>query len=85
LKFQVIVHRSVYKSLLKYDSSLVRRIRDAIAGLSVDPRPSGSKKLIGLNDCFRIRVGKYRILYAVSNEEMKVTVYRVAHRKETYR
>ena len=85
MKYQVFVHRSVQKAVLKFELSLVRRIRNAIAGLSVDPRPSGCKKLLGLNDCFRIRVGKYRILYLISNEEMKVTVYRVAHRKETYR
>lgn len=85
MKYQVIVHRSVLKTLLKLDRPLVHRIRNAIAGLSENPRPSDCRKLIGFNDCFRIRVGKYRILYAVSNEEMKVMVYRVAHRKETYR
>lgn len=85
MTYQVAVDRSVLKFLLKQDAPLVRRIRAAIGVLAEDPRPDGCRKLVGLDDCFRVRVGDYRILYQVLDAETQVLVYRVAHRKEAYR
>jgi mRNA interferase RelE/StbE len=41
-------------------------------------------KLAGRDD-FRIRIGDYRIVYAVIDEERLVVIARVAHRREAYR
>lgn len=60
------------------------RITAAIDGLSIDPRPAGTVKLAGSDD-FRIRVGDYRIVYAVDDSRRIVIVARVAHRSEVYR
>jgi len=60
------------------------RIAAAIDGLADDPRPGGSVKLAGRND-YRIRVGDYRIVYAVDGDERLVLVARIAHRREVYR
>jgi len=34
---------------------------------------------------FRIRVGDYRIIYGVDNEEVTITVVRIRHRREVYK
>ena len=60
------------------------RIETAIDGLAADPRPRGSTKLAGRDD-FLIRVGDYRIVYAVDDAERLVLVARIAHRREVYR
>jgi mRNA interferase RelE/StbE len=60
------------------------RINAAIDRLSTDPRPEGAVKLAGRND-FRIRVGDYRIVYAVDDDERLVIIARIAHRREVYR
>lgn len=60
------------------------RIAAAIDGLATDPRPSGAVKLAGRDD-FRIRVGDYRIVYAVDDAERLVLVARIAHRRDVYR
>ena len=60
------------------------RIAAAIDGLADDPRPRGSVKLAGRND-YRVRVGDYRIVYAVDDDERLVLVARIAHRREVYR
>jgi len=52
--------------------------------LSKEPRPFGVAKLAGHDD-FRIRVGDYRIVYAVDDENRLVIVARIAHRREVYR
>ena len=41
-------------------------------------------KLAGRDD-YRIRVGDYRIVYALDDEERIVIVARIAHRREVYR
>ena len=60
------------------------RIETAIDGLAADPRPRGAAKLAGRDD-FRVRVGDYRIVYAVDDTERLVLVARIAHRREVYR
>ena len=60
------------------------RIAAAIDGLADDPRPRGSVKLAGRDD-YRIRVGDYRIVYAVDDDEHLVLVARIARRREVYR
>jgi mRNA interferase RelE/StbE len=57
----------------------------AIEALAGDPRPSGVKKLTGSEDLYRIRVGDYRMIYQVRDDELLVLVARVAHRKDAYR
>jgi len=34
---------------------------------------------------FRIRVGDYRVIYAIEDDRLLVLVLRVAHRREAYR
>lgn len=60
------------------------RVRDSIDALAVEPRPSGVVELAGRDD-FRIRVGDYRIVYAVDDAERIVLVARIAHRRDVYR
>ena len=39
----------------------------------------------GLEDVYRVRIGDYRVLYAVDDLAQTVTVVRVKHRREAYR
>lgn len=61
------------------------RVVAALEGLRNDPRPPGCAKLHGTDDFWRIRVGLYRVVYTIQDEELIVLVVRVAHRKDVYR
>jgi mRNA interferase RelE/StbE len=61
------------------------RVVRVIQGLSTDPRPPGCRKLSGADDVFRVRVGRYRILYAVQDRRLVVIVLKVGDRKDIYR
>ncbi len=56
-----------------------------LRGLAQDPRPQGAKRLKGLNECYRLRKGDYRVVYAVRDEKLLVIVLRGGHRKEVYK
>ena len=61
------------------------RIREAIDSLANEPRPRGCKKLKGSTDTWRIRVGNYRVIYEVHDNQLLVLVVEIGHRKDVYR
>jgi mRNA interferase RelE/StbE len=65
--------------------ALRRRAVAVIHGLALEPRPQGSIKLAGSVNSYRVRFGRYRIPYSVSDHIRIVSVERIAHRKEAYR
>ena len=58
------------------------RIERAIDGLANEPRPRGTKKLRGGTPLWRLRVGEYRVIYAVFDRELIVKIVGVARRRE---
>lgn len=42
------------------------------------------KKLVGELTAWRIRVGDYRVIYDVFDDQLVVTVVRAGHRREVY-
>jgi mRNA interferase RelE/StbE len=50
-----------------------------------NPRPDGCKKLVGLDNIYRIRVGLYRIVYRIEDEILYIEVIKIGHRKDVYR
>lgn len=71
--------------LLKLDKPIARRIARAIDGLGVQPRPQGARSLVGYPGLWRIRIGDYRVVYAIKDAELVVLALRVAHRRDVYR
>ena len=61
-----------------------RRVVGRIARLADDPRPRGCQKLSG-REAYRVRQGRYRIVYTIEDNRLLVLVVRVAHRRDVYR
>jgi len=76
---------SAAKAIRKLDRPTARRLLEAIGALAGDPRPSGCIQLKGGDGELRIRVGDYRVVYDVQDEELVVLALRVGHRREVYR
>lgn len=83
-KYAVTFARSARRELEALEAALVVRIIDRIEALAEDPRPPGCRKLRGTKNLWRIRVGDYRVIYAVSDRERAVDVRVVRHRREAY-
>ncbi len=71
--------------LEKTDVKTSLRIAKAIGKLSVDPRPQGCKKLVGVPNEYRIRIGDYRVVYQIRKTVLMVFIIRIGHRKDIYR
>lgn len=53
-------------------------------GLKSNPRPIGVKKLEGVKNRYRIRQGKYRMVYAIDEIEKVISILLIKHRKDVY-
>jgi mRNA interferase RelE/StbE len=82
--YSLFFKESVQKDLDGIPKREVKRILSRIKSLAADPRPQGCEKLTG-RDRYRLRQGRYRIVYAIQDEERTVTVVKIGHRKDIYR
>ena len=62
-----------------------KRLDARILSLADEPRPTGSKALAGQDSLYRLRVGDYRIIYKVRDEDFLILVVKIGHRKDVYR
>ena len=83
-EYTVTFTRSARRELEALDAALVTRLVPRIEALATTPRPSGCRKLRGTNTLWRIRMGDYRVIYAVSDDERLVDVRVVRHRSNAY-
>lgn len=71
--------------LEKTDAKTALRIAKAVGKLSADPRPPGCKKLVGVDNEYRIRIGDYRVVYQIRKAVLMVFVIRIGNRGNIYR
>ncbi len=72
------------KELKDLPSDAIGRVLTRIRELTGNPRPAGCKKLQGYKNRWRIRVGNYRVVYAIDDERRSVDITRIAQRKDAY-
>ncbi|HKZ93480.1 MAG TPA: type II toxin-antitoxin system RelE/ParE family toxin [Candidatus Bathyarchaeia archaeon] len=87
-KYGVIAHRRVLRFIrdLK-DENLKNVVKDALTKLEDYPaalREMDVEKIKGLERAFRIRIGKYRIIFHVDKTEKTIYVTHAEARKRVY-
>lgn len=82
--YEIVFARSARKELQTLSHSVAERILAKVELLASNPRPSGSKKLRGHSNLWRIRVGEYRVVYSIDDNRGVVDVSVVRHRSEAY-
>ncbi len=71
------------KDLRRIQKQDASRIADALERLA-DDLFGDVKRLTNYTPEYRLRVGQYRVLFEVENEN-EIVVYRIVHRREAYR
>ncbi|AKG92403.1 TPA_asm: type II toxin-antitoxin system RelE/ParE family toxin [Geoglobus ahangari pleomorphic virus 1] len=72
-----------FRDLTKKDKPLAERLAKAILKLEENPY-LGKPLSYDLSGLRSLRVGKYRIIYEINENERKVILLAVAHRKKSY-
>lgn len=83
-KYSIRIKKSARKELDSITTKADRqRIVRRIQSLADDPRPPGALKLSG-QERYRIRQGRYRILYTIEDTILIVQIVRIGDRKNVY-
>jgi mRNA interferase RelE/StbE len=85
VSYEIEFTRRAEKEILKLDAAMFEQIRAVIDSLGDNPRPLGVRKLRGRESEWRIRVGRFRVLYTIHDATRRILVYRVTDRKDVYR
>ncbi len=83
-RYKVFFKQSVEKDFRSIPKKDIKKILKRIKMLEEEPRPQGCEKLTS-QERYRLRQGRYRIVYSIQDSELTVYVVKVAHRKDIYR
>ena len=88
--FEVLIDERVKKDLEKIPMHIVKKFVKLLDEFEKDPiRPRSGfdvKPMEGYpSNTYRLRIGKYRVLYAMDNETKKVRITSVQHRGDAYK
>lgn len=89
--YNLVITEAATKELKRIPAKMQDRLFEKIESLAQEPKPYGYKKLKNFdmpgsnaNDYFRIRVGDYRVIYTIEDEQITIFVLKIAHRKDVY-
>jgi mRNA interferase RelE/StbE len=83
--YEIEITRTAEKRLKQLPSGDQERVVRAIVGLASEPRPRGSRRLYGYEDVYRVRVGRYRVIYSVSGTKLIIIILKIGHRRDICR
>ena len=83
MRYHIELSKTAEKQLDKLPDKIAFLLIEAVELLAENPRPNGYRKLKG-REGFRIRKGKYRVIYDIIDDILVVDVFAVGHRKDIY-
>jgi mRNA interferase RelE/StbE len=83
--YKIVWKSSAQKELEKLPKAIISKVIKAVEQLSDTPYPQGVRKMVGVDQTFRLRIGDYRVVYNVFDNVLTIEIIRVKHRKDVYR
>jgi len=83
-KYSIYFRESVAKDFRTIHGNDINKILHRINRLTGEPRPAGCEKQTG-HERYRLRQGKYRILYSIQDDEKTIWIVKVGNRRDVYR
>jgi mRNA interferase RelE/StbE len=83
MRYAIGLKPRAIKDLRRIQKKDATRIADALEKLVID-LTGNVKKLTNFTPEYRLRVGNFRILFEIENED-NIVVYRIVHRRDAYR
>ena len=84
--YSIVFTKSADRALRKMPRDVARRIRERLDGIATDPyarHPNVTK--LQNRPGYRLRVGNWRVIYAIEGDELIVLVLKIGLRGEVYR
>lgn len=84
MSYRIEIEPPARRAMSKLPRQVATRIIRRLEALAENPRGMGAVKLSGHN-AYRIRVGDYRMIYAVLDDRMLILIVDLGHRRGIYR
>lgn len=81
--YKIFFKSSVWKDFKSIPDKDLTKILTCIESLGDNPRQSGCKKLSG-QERYRLRYGRYRIVYFIQDDELSIWIVNVGYRRNVY-
>ncbi len=82
--YKIFFKDSVWKDFKSIPDKDLTKILACIESLGKNPRQPKCKKLSS-QERYRLRYGKYRIIYSIQDNELSIWIVKVGHRKNIYK
>ena len=83
--YKVLVSKSAERSLERVPKEILRKIIKQIENLQKNPYPKGCIKIKGEDHVYRLRQGRYRVIYEILKKERDILILKIGHRGSMYR
>jgi mRNA interferase RelE/StbE len=86
-RYKVVFQKSAFKEYQALPQKIRDKIDEVLEMLSINPLAEilKFKKIRGKENCYRIRIGDYRVIYSPQDETLVVRVIKIGHRRDVYR
>lgn len=84
LTYTIEIDEAALNDLGKLGQNVVAKLFEKIESLAQNPRPSGTKKLKGYTELYRVRWTDYRIVYSINDNKLTVLVVAAGKRDSIY-
>ena len=87
MNYAIKLHNDALRYLQKQDKVTRNRILDHFDILAENPKHPelDIKKMQGVNDRYRLRVGSFRIVYSIHDNELIVIIIKIGSRGDVYK
>lgn len=82
--YEIIFSRKSAKFISALPQNYKNKIKEILAILKENPYAYPYKKIRGETNLYRIRVGKYRILYEINKKQSQIIILKVDKRERVY-
>ena len=82
--YTVSVSRPAQKEIKALEQTVRNRVLTAIRSLTGMPRPAGCRKLVGAQNRWRVRIGDWRVIYTINDDNHAIEIIAVRHRSKAY-
>jgi len=83
--FEVIFTKKAANRVQNLENSHKKKLKEIILTLRENPFSYPYKKIKGEENMYRIRIGKFRILYEVDEKDNLIIIFKVERRERAYK
>lgn len=86
MKYTVFIEKEAHQFITSCNTKIKETLLEKCLLLKENPKPQKVKKIVGMNNLYRIRAGNYRLIYFIDELKKEIKITHIRKRdKNTYK